>query len=336
MKLEVQGHVVEVDDSFGQMSPAEQEKTVNEIASSIGAKGSAEPKTPEYKPSAMDYAGAIPKTAVDIASEHPVLAGGLAYGAANLASKIPGVAPVANALGETFIPKYTMAKNILQGAGNWAENFAGRNFGTQAQALADLAHQSRMAGGAVDPEILKQAAHSVAQKMGGTVPAATQAAEAVAPAAAEAVAPAAQSGVRQAAGQLGSRLLGAGATALEMGNAPMAMLAPYQMAAHEQAKIRANPTAPEYANNPYAQTVRGEAATQTQAGAANTRQALIGQQYGGLSPEEQAIMQQERQRQMMQQQKMQKAKTILAQPPTPQNYMERMEAMATIYGKVRN
>lgn len=49
---------------------------------------------------------------------------------------------------------------------------------------------------------------------------------------------------------------------------------PYQMSAYEQAKIRANPDAPEYKDNPYAMMIRGEAKTQGQAGAINRRRAL--------------------------------------------------------------
>lgn len=51
-------------------------------------------------------------------------------------------------------------------------------------------------------------------------------------------------------------------------------LLPYNMAAYEQEKIRANPNAPEYATNPYAQAYRGEYPTQGAAGAANTRAAI--------------------------------------------------------------
>jgi hypothetical protein len=54
-------------------------------------------------------------------------------------------------------------------------------------------------------------------------------------------------------------------------------LLPYNMAAYEQEKIRANPSAPEYATNPYAMQYRGEAPTQAAAGAMNQRRAV--QQY---------------------------------------------------------
>jgi hypothetical protein len=70
--------------------------------------------------------------------------------------------------------------------------------------------------------------------------------------------------------------------------------APYQMAAYEQEKIRQNPNAPEYATTPYAQMYRGEYATQGQAGAANRRNAIASQQYGGLTQAEQDILEQDR------------------------------------------
>jgi len=72
------------------------------------------------------------------------------------------------------------------------------------------------------------------------------------------------------------------------------MLAPYTMAGYEMEKIRQNPTAPEYQSNPYGQVVRGEAATMGSAGAANRRQAIAGQQYGGITPEQQRMLEQDR------------------------------------------
>ena len=72
------------------------------------------------------------------------------------------------------------------------------------------------------------------------------------------------------------------------------LVAPYTMAGYEQEKIRQNPTAPEYEYTPYAQQVRGQFATQGAAGAANRRQALAGQQYGGLTAEQQAMLEQDK------------------------------------------
>jgi hypothetical protein len=129
-----------------------------------------------------------------------------------------------------------------------------------------------------------------------------------------------------------------GAAARAVGGALMApeniLTAPYQMAAYEQAKIRANPTAPEYATNPYAQMTRGEAATQGQAGAMNRRNALINQQYGGLTPEQQQMLQQDQMRQQEIQKKKIRAQQVLQQPPTAQNFIERMVAMGDLYGTV--
>jgi len=77
--------------------------------------------------------------------------------------------------------------------------------------------------------------------------------------------------------------------------APEALFAaPYAMAAYEQEKIRQNPNAPEYATTPYAQMYRGEYATQGAAGAANRRDALANQRFGGLTQQEQDILEQDR------------------------------------------
>jgi hypothetical protein len=73
-----------------------------------------------------------------------------------------------------------------------------------------------------------------------------------------------------------------------------AFLMPYNMAAYEQQKIRANPTAPGLEYNPYAQTVRGEAATQGRAGAANQMRAVANMPYGNVNPQERAILEEDR------------------------------------------
>jgi len=80
---------------------------------------------------------------------------------------------------------------------------------------------------------------------------------------------------QQAVGALGRGIAATGgAVARGLVGPESAVLMPYQMAAYEQEKIRANPTAPEYATNPYAQAYRGEFPTQGAAGAANRRQAV--------------------------------------------------------------
>lgn len=89
-----------------------------------------------------------------------------------------------------------------------------------------------------------------------------------------------------------------------------AFLMPYQMAAYEQEKIRANPNAPGLEYNPYAQVQRGEYATQRQAGAANQRMAVANQRYGGLTPQEQAILDKDR---LNMQMRVQAAKRVLGQ-----------------------
>jgi hypothetical protein len=115
-----------------------------------------------------------------------------------------------------------------------------------------------------------------------------------------------------------------GQTSLAAGRAPVLgtmaaqgmLAAPYLGAAYEQARIRANPTAPEYKDNPYAMMTRGEAATQGQAGAMNTRSALSNQQYGGLTAEQQQILEQDRIRQAIRR----KAAEKVLGPVIPQGY----------------
>ena len=72
-----------------------------------------------------------------------------------------------------------------------------------------------------------------------------------------------------------------------------AFLMPYNMAAYEQEKIRANPTAPGLEYNPYAQTVRGQAATQGRAGAANQMRTVANQPFGNVSAQERAILEED-------------------------------------------
>jgi hypothetical protein len=115
-----------------------------------------------------------------------------------------------------------------------------------------------------------------------------------------------------------------GQTSLAAGRAPVLgtmaaqgmLAAPYLGAAYEQARIRANPNAPEYKDNPYAMMTRGEAATQGQAGAMNTRSALSNQQYGGLTAEQQQILEQDRIRQAIRR----KAAEKVLGPVIPQGY----------------
>jgi hypothetical protein len=104
-----------------------------------------------------------------------------------------------------------------------------------------------------------------------------------------------------------------------------AFMMQYQMAAYEQDKIRANPTAPQYATNPYAQAYRGEYKTQGAAGAANRRNAISNAPsgYQPTAEEAQNIMQSGDQRLMniyggqdrlTQLIRMKAAKKVLGQP----------------------
>ena len=117
--------------------------------------------------------------------------------------------------------------------------------------------------------------------------------------------------VRQGAGALGAGARNIGGALLRGAVAPeSAFLMPYQMAAYEQDKIRANPNAPGLESNPYAQVQRGEYATTRQAGAANQRSAVANQRYGGLTAQEQAILDKDR---LNMQMRVQAAKRVLGQ-----------------------
>jgi hypothetical protein len=107
------------------------------------------------------------------------------------------------------------------------------------------------------------------------------------------------------------------------------------MAAYEQEKIRANPNAPEYAKNPYAMSYRSQTTptpiTQGQAGAMNRRNVVANMPYGNVTAEERAILDQDR---IRREQVQQRARQTLQQPPTAQNYIERMRALSTLYSPV--
>lgn len=96
-----------------------------------------------------------------------------------------------------------------------------------------------------------------------------------------------------------------------------AFMYPYNMAAYEQEKIRANPTAPGLEYNPYAQTVRGEAATQGRAGAANQMRTVANQPYGNVSAQERAILEEDR---MMRQNIRKKAYEKVMGPVAPGSF----------------
>lgn len=94
--------------------------------------------------------------------------------------------------------------------------------------------------------------------------------------------------IKQLAGGIGKNIAGAAAQGLLAPENLMTL--PYNMAAYEQAKIRENPNAPGLQSNPYAQVVRGEAATQNRAGAANQMRTVANMPYGNVSAQERAIL----------------------------------------------
>jgi len=117
--------------------------------------------------------------------------------------------------------------------------------------------------------------------------------------------------VKQGVGSMGAGARNIGGALARGALAPeSAIMMPYQMAAYEQEKIRANPRAPGLEYNPYAQVQRGEYATQGAAGAANTRTAISNMPYGNVTAEERAILDKDR---LNMQMRVQAAKRVLGQ-----------------------
>jgi len=115
--------------------------------------------------------------------------------------------------------------------------------------------------------------------------------------------------IPQVAGMAGRGALGLAGAAIAAPENAFAL--PYNMAAYEQEKIRANPTAPQYKTTPYAQAYRGEFPTQGAAAASNRREAIRGQQYGGLSADDQQMLKQDRE--LSYAMRLQAAKKVLGQ-----------------------
>ena len=119
------------------------------------------------------------------------------------------------------------------------------------------------------------------------------------------------------AGSLATGARNVGGALLRGAMAPeSALMMPYQMAAYEQEKIRQNPNAPGLQYNPYAQTYRGEYATQGQAAAANARRAVVNAPYGNVTPEQRAMLEQDRQEKMRRMIQMEAARRV-AGPVAP-------------------
>jgi hypothetical protein len=119
---------------------------------------------------------------------------------------------------------------------------------------------------------------------------------------------------KQGLGAVGGMARGLGGALVRGAIAPeSAIMMPYQMAAYEQDKIRANPNAPGLQYNPYAQVQRGEYATQGAAGAANTRRAVMNMPYGAVTPAEKAMLDQDKQQRMRMMMQYEAAKRVLGQ-----------------------
>jgi len=116
---------------------------------------------------------------------------------------------------------------------------------------------------------------------------------------------------RQGAGAVASGARNVGGALIRGALAPeSAVMMPYQMAAYEQEKIRANPNAAGLEYNPYAQVQRGEAPTTRAAGAANQRRAVANMPYGNVTAEEKSMLDRDRLNMSV---RLQAAKRILGQ-----------------------
>lgn len=242
-----------------------------------------ESQPPAQEPGGLEQAGnfvtqtAIPvayglgKAAADVATQNPTLA---TVGAAAAFPKIAAKVPV---LG----PAMEMGRGAIDAMNAFSES---KNLSS----LSQLEHQARqyMKMGQQVPEGLQRSIDSLRTKVAGPVSAP------VAPAAAPAAAPA-QQGMLSRAGQALGRVGGAIAPAMEMAGPTSMFLMPYMQAAQEQAKIRQNPNMPGLENNPYAQVVRGQAATQGQAGAANQMRSVANMPYGNVSAQERQVLEQD-------------------------------------------
>jgi hypothetical protein len=140
--------------------------------------------------------------------------------------------------------------------------------------------------------------------------------------------------VRQLASGVGKNIAGSVAEgALSPENA---LTLPYNMAAYEQAKIRANPNAPEYANNPYAMVQRGQAPTQGAAGAMNQQSAVQGMNTAGNpQPGTPQFAQLAQQYSGVAQPQTPPPASSTAAPPTSANFIGRMHELYDQYAHVK-
>lgn len=174
--------------------------------------------------------------------------------------------PIATGVGVSLLPEAITSKiPVINQAAQYGRGVLQRVSGITPVSNAAQKTFSSLAGGEAQPGII-QRGMDVAKQLGrGGMNAVTNVASKV-------------PGIEGAAGAIP-------AAAFSM---------PYAGAAYEQAQIRANPNAPQYANNPYAMQQRGVAPTQGAAGAMNTRNAIANQQYGGLTQLEKDALEQDR------------------------------------------
>jgi hypothetical protein len=259
---------------------AEQEEFEFRARAEEEARRSQEAQHPKFEePTTLEKAAAVGQMGTEFAMAHPTAAG---LGAEALATALPqSVAskiPVVNQMNRFGRGVVSLGQGAVDAAHAYSTS---RN----AQALADIAHQARMAGQPIDPQKLHEAYQSVAQRVGAVPKAAPVPPAPPTPPVGGVAAQQGETFLQRMAQQFGgmaqrvapvlnnpvTRAVGTG---LNNATPAMAFAMPYQMAAHEMEKIRANPHAPEYANNPYAMQIRGEAPTMGAAGAMNRRRAL--------------------------------------------------------------
>lgn len=292
MKLEINGEIVEVDDSFADLDATAQQKTVDEIAASL--------KTPTKERAELTSA---PSAATNAKTYLGQAATNAAIGGAEMAK-----GPIMPTNATPFEPaKFGGTGAPVSQPGLFPEG--GVRTGPAAAIAADLNPMN--AKGAAGILVNNMTIDKALEHIGGTgkeagrglVGSGTDLLRAV-------LGPVGDTTLKQFATQTipnAAKAVGAGLIAPEN-----LMTLPYNMAAYEQNKIRANPNAPGLQNNPYAQAYRGEFPTQGAAAAANRRQAIAGQQYGGLSADEQQMLKQDRE--LSYAMRLKAAKKVLGQP----------------------
>ena len=303
MIIVVEGHDVEVDDSFAKLSSAEQEKTVNEIAASLKLSNPAatSDKSPEAQMARLGERMAAATTPAVEAVQQVVTTPEIASAAiAPAVRSMPGpnIAPSQPGSPWSQVVKAWIAGEAPQPSsalGNIVKTLGGQAPTTPVSPASIPKPEPYYRPGPVPTAIQKGAdiartlltqgniANLISPFKEGIVPGIVDLASKTGLAK---VTPS------QAVGAAG-RFAGGMLTAPEN-----LMLAPYQMAAREAQQIRANPEAPGLERQPYAMTVRGEMPTQGAAAAANVRRGIVNRPFGNVAPEERALLEEERQRKL--------------------------------------